>query len=93
LTPGISIDQSNKPPLAVSDFKYKLTFFTMGEAPRSGIRSTVDKNNSRPLRRFSKKEGRNLASWFSFFEFWNCTDNGFWRKGGNQVLMSWKGLA
>jgi hypothetical protein len=38
------------------------TFLTIGEAPISGIKSTVDKNNSRPLRRFSKNAGLNLAT-------------------------------
>lgn len=36
-------------------------FLTIGEAPRSGIKRTVDKNSSRPLRRFSKNAGLNLA--------------------------------
>ena len=37
------------------------TFFTMGDAPNSGIKRTVDKNSSKPLRRFSRNAGRYLA--------------------------------
>ena len=39
----------------------KSTFFTIGEAPTSGIKSTVDRNSSRPRRRFSKKVDLNFA--------------------------------
>jgi len=39
------------------------TFLTIGEAPISGIKRTVDKNSSRPLRRFSKNAGLNLATY------------------------------
>jgi hypothetical protein len=37
------------------------TFFTIGDEPNSGIKRTVDKKSSKPLRRFSRNAGRYLA--------------------------------
>ena len=89
LRPGIST-KSNKPPLFVSLCGMKTTFFTMGEAPRSGIKSTVDKKSSRPRRRFSKNAGLNLATSLACSESWECTNNGFRGQSRNHFLMPWK---
>jgi hypothetical protein len=67
------------------------TFLTIGEAPTSGIRSTVDKNNSSPRRLFSKKVGRNFAGFVIFIYGSSVHTTDF---GGNVgIKLAWRGYA